>query len=387
MITHGDAEQRIASWLQATPDADAQRVLADALELSRHAPQARGLRSRLRATTMVPLTAAAALAIVGVLVGVGFPRTAVPPVSGIGSIRGTSWVDSGDVAVTIEHAAGDNGRYYLRAVAYDRIEPDGYRIGDSRTAVRPAGTSLLQGTADDVGAGDLQRVTLTIVPGSFTSPIVLSPATPVLVDRSVRLTAVGQDGYFAQLERDGHGPYTVTAVLPPVGVPILRAPDPTYPLDLVTTYTALPPQAVGPNLARLRDEVVRTAASGGPYDLANRIVEILQSPRFTYETDLHDVDCGSMSVAECFATSHRGFCVQYAVTMAVILRDLRIPARIVEGFLPGRSDTASNTETILSRDAHAWVEVYFTGVGWVAFDPTSAVGSQSRSVAPAPTGP
>jgi len=83
MITHGDAEQRIASWLQATPDANAQRVLADALELSRHAPQARGLRSRLRATTMVPLTAAAALAIVGVLVGVGFPRTAVPPVSGI----------------------------------------------------------------------------------------------------------------------------------------------------------------------------------------------------------------------------------------------------------------------------------------------------------------
>src|SRR6476646_5142448 len=163
MITHADAEQRIASWLQATPDADAQRVLTDALELTRHAPQAGGLRSRLRFATMVPLAAAAAaLAVVALLVGAGFPRTAVPPVRGIGSIRRTTRVDSGDVAATVEHAAGDNGSYYLRAVAYDRIEPDGYRIGDSRTAVRPAGSSVLQGTADDVRPDDLQRVTLTI---------------------------------------------------------------------------------------------------------------------------------------------------------------------------------------------------------------------------------
>jgi transglutaminase-like putative cysteine protease len=386
MITRVDAEQRIASWLEATPDADARRVLADTLELTRHAPQARGLRSRLRFAAMVPVAAAAAFAIIGLLVGVGFPRTAVAPVSGNGSILDTSLFDSNDVAVRVRHAPGDTGTYYLRAVAFDDIDTVGYRIGSSRTAVRPAGTDVLQGTADGIQRDDLRRVTLTILPGAFTSPIVLSPATPVLVDRGVRLTTVGQDAHFAELERDGGGPYTVTALLPPVGVPILRAPDPSYPADIVSTYTALPPQAVGPHVAALRDEVVRTAASAGPYDLANRIVEILRSSAFTYDTIVRDVDC-SLSVAECFATSRRGYCVQYATTMAVILRDLGIPARIVEGFLPGRRDTASNTEVILSRDAHAWVEVYFSGVGWVGFDPTAGVGSAERSAVPAPTPP
>ena len=57
--------------------------------------------------------------------------------------------------------------------------------------------------------------------------------------------------------------------------------------------------------------------------------------------------------------------------MAVLLRDMGVPTRMVEGFLPGTRD-ASGAERILNSNAHAWVEVYFPGYGWVTFDPTGA---------------
>jgi hypothetical protein len=56
--------------------------------------------------------------------------------------------------------------------------------------------------------------------------------------------------------------------------------------------------------------------------------------------------------------------------MAVILRDLGVPRRIAQGYLPGSRDLNAATETILFSDAHAWVEVYFPGYGWLPFDPT-----------------
>ena len=70
--------------------------------------------------------------------------------------------------------------------------------------------------------------------------------------------------------------------------------------------------------------------------------------------------------------------------MAAILRDVDIPARIVEGFLPGDVDPRTGIETIQFSQAHAWVEVYFPGYGWVRFDPTSPSVSHAQVL---PSGP
>ena len=91
----------------------------------------------------------------------------------------------------------------------------------------------------------------------------------------------------------------------------------------------------GPNLRALRDEVVRTSSSPAPYDVAQRLVEVLHSDTYKYDTDVRNIECGTMSTPECFATSKRGYCLHYATTMAVILRDLGIPARVIQGFVPG----------------------------------------------------
>jgi transglutaminase-like putative cysteine protease len=97
---------------------------------------------------------------------------------------------------------------------------------------------------------------------------------------------------------------------------------------------------------------------------------VLDGSAYRYDTDVRDIDCGTMSTAECFAWSKRGFCLHYATTMAVILRDLGIPTRVVQGFLPGERTADPSIEVISNRSAHAWVEVYFPGYEWIAFDPT-----------------
>ncbi|MDR1441807.1 MAG: transglutaminase-like domain-containing protein [Bifidobacteriaceae bacterium] len=62
---------------------------------------------------------------------------------------------------------------------------------------------------------------------------------------------------------------------------------------------------------------------------------------------------------------------QYAVAMALMLRQLGMPARVVMGFKAGESSQISgDTWTVKGADAHAWVEVKFEDAGWVPIDPT-----------------
>lgn len=66
--------------------------------------------------------------------------------------------------------------------------------------------------------------------------------------------------------------------------------------------------------------------------------------------------------------SRQGHCALYASSMALLLRAEGIPTRYATGFAARTSGNAA--ETLRERDYHAWVEVYFEGVGWLPFDPT-----------------
>jgi transglutaminase-like putative cysteine protease len=68
-----------------------------------------------------------------------------------------------------------------------------------------------------------------------------------------------------------------------------------------------------------------------------------------------------------------GYCEQFAATMAILGRTLGIPSRVVWGFTPGRVEPqAAGPDIVVVRDtnAHAWVEMWMNGFGWVTFDPT-----------------
>ncbi|HEX8646088.1 MAG TPA: transglutaminase domain-containing protein [Thermoleophilaceae bacterium] len=87
-----------------------------------------------------------------------------------------------------------------------------------------------------------------------------------------------------------------------------------------------------------------------------------------------------------------GYCQQFSGAMALLLRMNGIPARVAAGFSPGVRDPKTREFRVRDLDAHSWVEVYFTGIGWVAFDPTpsqapaSAQESDSRERRAAATG-
>jgi transglutaminase-like putative cysteine protease len=69
-------------------------------------------------------------------------------------------------------------------------------------------------------------------------------------------------------------------------------------------------------------------------------------------------------------TTKRGYCQHYAGAMALMLRMLGVPARVAVGFTPGAYDARSGVWTVTDRNAHAWVEAWFAGYGWLPFDPT-----------------
>ena len=68
----------------------------------------------------------------------------------------------------------------------------------------------------------------------------------------------------------------------------------------------------------------------------------------------------------------RGHCEYFASSMAVMLRSLRIPSRVVNGFRTGEFNDLTSQYVVRGSNAHSWVEAYFPGYGWIDFDPTPA---------------
>lgn len=76
-----------------------------------------------------------------------------------------------------------------------------------------------------------------------------------------------------------------------------------------------------------------------------------------------------------------GYCQQFAGSMALMLRTLGIPARVAAGFTSGSYEPLEGRPRwiVTDRDAHAWVEVWFEGWGWLPFDPTPGRGQLGGS--------
>ena len=191
--------------------------------------------------------------------------------------------------------------------------------------------------------------------------------------------AVPADGFFSTLvATDGSRPYTVTALVPEIDAADaksltanrLRAAGTDYPAPIADLYTSIGQGTVGTETRLLLERIERESGAKNPYDLARAIERFLRDPKnFTYDTDVSDIECGGRGISDCFVVSRRGYCEYYATTMTLMLRLRGIPARFVQGFLPG-DRTSAGVETVRRNRAHAWVEVWFPGYGWVDFDPT-----------------
>jgi transglutaminase-like putative cysteine protease len=80
------------------------------------------------------------------------------------------------------------------------------------------------------------------------------------------------------------------------------------------------------------------------------------------------------ALASFVVATRRGYCQHFAGAMALMLRQLGIPARVAAGFTSGRYDNDDGRWIVTDRNAHTWVEVWFDGYGWLSFDPTPGRG-------------
>jgi transglutaminase-like putative cysteine protease len=123
-------------------------------------------------------------------------------------------------------------------------------------------------------------------------------------------------------------------------------------------------------------EMARSIANqyGHPIDQAQAIEAYLRS--LEYELNVPATPADRDFVDYFLFDLKEGYCVYSATAMTVLLRELGIPSRMVEGFaLPYSAQytegaDGKRTYSVLNSQAHAWVEAYFSGYGWVTFDPT-----------------
>ena len=141
----------------------------------------------------------------------------------------------------------------------------------------------------------------------------------------------------------------------------------------------LPATPGADELAAIASSIVADATTD--YDRAVALQDHLRDgPSFRYTLEVPE-QTSSDAVLD-FLEDGRGYCVQFATAMATMARSLGMPARLAVGYLPGRLE--GGRYVVRGRDAHAWPEIYFTGLGWVRFEPTP--GTQS-GLAPAYTAP
>jgi hypothetical protein len=160
--------------------------------------------------------------------------------------------------------------------------------------------------------------------------------------------------------------YSVDASEPRPSPNLLRGAGDLPPGDEIQDrYTALPP--LDPIVTDLVIDLTQDAT--GPYERVRAILDYLTDRRNDFIYSLATAPGTSGDDLVDFLQLKRGYCEQYAGAMAVLVRAAGVPARVALGYTPG-TERDDGTRVVTSDDAHAWVEVFFDGLGWVPFDPT-----------------
>ncbi len=158
--------------------------------------------------------------------------------------------------------------------------------------------------------------------------------------------------------------YEGISLVPTAGPPLLREAPEEYSESMRRTYLQLP--RLDPRISELARNITEQAAT--PFDKA-AIIEYYLRTNYRYTLDLSGHPGEDPLPRFLFAT-RAGHCEYFASAMTIMLRTLGIPARLVNGFLPGEYNDVGGDYIVRASDAHSWVEVFFPGFGWMTFDPT-----------------
>jgi len=298
------------------------------------------------------------------------------------------WQSSTEEVFTASTSDGDGYRW--RGATYDSFDGRTWQQLDRLERVLNPDESLLDGTPEEVNPGaGWEQVDATVVPQAYGGKIFVSPASPLSVNQPSIVQTHGPGGPFVAAElsfgiQQGV-PYQVQSLVRKVvgsdaltGSQLASA-GTNYP-QWVNRYLEIRPGAVGDGVLRLGASLKSRlpADERSPYHVAVAIQDYLyRSGGFTYNTDVRG-KCTGERLVDCFIQIKEGYCEYFATTMVMLLRAADVPARYVLGYLPGREQD-DGTWRVDRSAAHAWVEVFFPGFGWVEFDPTPGNSENGQS--------
>ncbi|WP_281888355.1 transglutaminaseTgpA domain-containing protein [Paenibacillus sp. YYML68] len=178
--------------------------------------------------------------------------------------------------------------------------------------------------------------------------------------------------------------YTVVSQIPIIDEEALRKAPKLQTRPELTPYLQLPDQ-LPQRVRTLAADITKNATN--EYDKA-KLIEQYLTQTFPY-TNKPDLTKGrSRDFVDRFLFEIKeGYCDYYSSAMAVMARSVGLPTRWVKGYTAGASQldeqmfgfvpeefldaNEGGQYTVRNSDAHSWVEVYFSGYGWVPFEPTS----------------
>ncbi|MEU0083905.1 DUF3488 and transglutaminase-like domain-containing protein [Streptomyces sp. NPDC006274] len=266
--------------------------------------------------------------------------------------------------------APGNEDMYLRILALDRFDGTSWRSSERKVTGVPERLPEPAGLRPSVQVTEVR--TNISAAGSYKQnwlPMPF-PATTVAIEGRWRYEPAGRTLVGDRDQTTAGAQYSVNSmIVQPTQEQLAAAPE--APAALLREYTQVPDV--------LPEDVKKTAltvteGAANDYEKAKKLEDWFSlDGGFTYNTDVRS-GTGVTAISR-FLKQKEGFCVHFSFSMAAMARTLGIPARVAVGFQPGATQS-DGTVSVGLRDAHAWPELYFEGVGWTRFEPTPSRGSR-----------
>ena len=217
-----------------------------------------------------------------------------------------------------------------------------------------------------------QRVRYRVLMEPLGTNVFFLAARPQSLSGNYRMIMVDEGGAVYNGDREhAIGSYRAVSEVSRSSPDELRRADANVPPEVGSQYLQLPP--LDPRVQGLARDIAARAPT--PYDKAIALQHFLQA-NYAYTLQLPKTPQPD-PMAHFLFERKAGHCEYFASAMALMLRTLGIPARVVNGFRRGEVNSVTGSYIVRGRDAHSWVEAYFPAHGWIDFDPTPAGGTPS----------
>jgi transglutaminase-like putative cysteine protease len=274
-------------------------------------------------------------------------------------------VRSADVdLLNIRTDSAHPGDVYLRTVTLDTFDGIEWKAGKREVRTFDGSMPAVPGLSGAVSTTPVQTViTASNHLESDYLPMAY-PTTKVKVDGQWRLDPLTDNvvSHQGRGQITGHQ-YTVSSLdLAPSRTDIGGAVPVTPYLRPYLQLPVLPP-AVKQTATKIAQ------GANGAFEIGLALQEWFRRPgNFTYDLSVRS-GTGNPDILH-FLAVRRGYCEQFAATMAAMARLLGVPARVDVGFTSGRLADDGISRIVSAHDAHAWPELWLPNIGWYRFEPT-----------------